>query len=369
MLRLLIITNEIPHYRVPIYNEISKIYQTDIYTYGVKIKVGDVNYKYFSLPSFRIGNFILFNKSIFKLSQKYDIVLLYMDFHCPQLALLSLFRKRKFALVNWSIGVSASYTKKYDEDKKWDWIRFKLMNRGDAMVFYSDYPIKRYADFGIDTEKLFVAHNTVQVTERVEISLKKEHFLFVGSLYKEKNIYELLSAYLEVRNLHFSIPPLVIIGDGSEKRDIEKWVSVNKLGDFVKLKGAIYDDDELKFYYKSAIASISPNQAGLSVLSSFGYGVPFVTSVNAITGGERFNIIDGYNGYLYYNKDNLTEILLNLSKDSKLVSQLSLNAQDYYFKNRTMEVMLRGLKNSIDFACRKKNKLQFGCHNFIYNEF
>ena len=61
-----------------------------------------------------------------------------------------------------------------------------------------------------------------------------------------------------------------------------------------------YSSYPLKFYNR-AIMSISLNQAGLSVLNSFAHGVPFVTMNNAASGGEKFNIVNNYNG-IFLNK-------------------------------------------------------------------
>ena len=149
------------------------------------------------------------------------------------------------------------------------------------------------------------------------------------------------------------IAPLVIVGDGEERQNIENWIQINQLQDNISLKGALYDSIILKEIYKYAIASISPGQAGLSVLSSMAYGVPFVTTHDAITGGERFNIIHDYNGLLYDgNIVNLSEFIEILSFDDEKTQKMSKNAQNYYFDHRTMYKMIDDLRKVIDYAIK-----------------
>jgi glycosyltransferase involved in cell wall biosynthesis len=106
---------------------------------------------------------------------------------------------------------------------------------------------------------------------------------------------------------------------------------------------------------RKAIACISPGQAGLSVLSSMAYGVPFITQKDAITGGEIFNIKNGENGILYEGAvEQLSELLLDLSTDKEKVQKLSHNAQNYYFRHATMQIMVQGLSGSIEYALSKR---------------
>lgn len=46
--------------------------------------------------------------------------------------------------------------------------------------------------------------------------------------------------------------------------------------------GGVYNDEELVSYFEKAIICIFPDQAGLSVLKSIGYGVPYVMHKDAI---------------------------------------------------------------------------------------
>jgi hypothetical protein len=90
----------------------------------------------------------------------------------------------------------------------------------------------------------------------------------------------------------------------------------NGLAESVIFHGAIYDEKELSVHFKNALLCISPHQAGLSVAKSMGYGVPFVTYKEAITGGERYHITDGVNGILYENDADLVDIIINASNGS-----------------------------------------------------
>ena len=93
------------------------------------------------------------------------------------------------------------------------------------------------------------------------------------------------------------MPNLNIIGDGPELAKLNNWVNENNLDDIVRFHGRIVDSDVIEVFFRKSYACISPNQAGLSVIESMAYGVPFITSKYPITGGEYNAIIEGANGF------------------------------------------------------------------------
>lgn len=350
--KLLILTNCIPEYRISVYNLLAESFELTVGHYGKEIISVGLKFKQIILIPKKCGPFITLKKNVSKIALNYDAVIAMGDLHVLPYMKLGFSKRRPFSLTYWTIGVSAFYNKRFDEDRRFDKIRFRLMNNADSLVFYSDYPISRYTEDGkIKRDKLFVANNTVEIAQKIIIPSFKKYFLFVGTLYKAKGIFELLEAYREAEITNNAIQPLIIIGEGPELLNIERWIIEQDLSDKIVLKGAIFDQNILAEIYRDAIACISPGQAGLTVLNAMAYGVPFVTTQNAITGGEIFNIINGINGIIYQGKsEQLCQILLEFSCNQNKVYSLSVNAQEYYFKNRTVSIMVQGLKDAINYA-------------------
>ena len=218
---------------------------------------------------------------------------------------------RSFRLVYWGIGTSGSYTRKFGSASRLNSIRHLMGRLSDANIVYSDFPVARLEKAGVAREKIFVANNTVSSAASVGVAnIKKRSILFLGSLYREKRVDDLIVAYSEVRDeLGHDIPHVDIVGDGQDMPRLRQLVSELKLDPLVTFHGAVFDEQSLGAYLRKAIVCVSPGQAGLSVLKAMSFGVCFVTSREAITGGEILNIRDGVTGVLLSDKQHLTSVL------------------------------------------------------------
>ncbi|GAA0559887.1 hypothetical protein GCM10009415_47350 [Chitinophaga japonensis] len=112
--------------------------------------------------------------------------------------------------------------------------------------------------------------------------------------------------------------------------------------------GRMEDDEEIYAIMKNAIVSVSPTQAGLSVLHAMAMGCPFLTSVDAITGGERFNIKDNETGY-YYNGQisDLEQKLIKIVNDQEDNRRVAYNAYTLYHEERNVEQMAKSFVDII----------------------
>lgn len=349
-IKVIILYNKLYHYRIPVWNLLAeKCELTVAYSEGDGIIPESMECKFdrLFLPYWSIGSKIIIQKNnIRRLVRDYDVVVAYGNIAWLKYSTLPWLSKNK--VVFHTIGVSASYKKGYDQKKNWDRIRMFFYKKASALAFYTDYPIEKYKKLGIPKSKMFVAPNTVYVSPE-KINNERDSIIMVGTLYKEKGVQVLLDAYYELRDLK-TLPYLVIVGGGHDFEVIKKWVSEHHLDDKITLKGPIYDIKEKAVLYSKAIACISPKQAGLTVLESMGYGVPFITTAKAITGGEITNIHNGIDGVILEDETAMVETLRDLSENRERYMKMGIEAKLFYDNNRTINHMANGLWDAIIFA-------------------
>lgn len=348
MIRVLLIQSVISSYRVPVYNLLARKYDLTVaYSYGNIPK--DIEFKIVNIPIMKVWKFTIYRQRIEKMAREYDVIIAMMAPQWLGIYFLPNVYKRRFKFITWGIGVPASYSVRYDDPKKNLFPLVSMIKKSDAAIFYSDYPVEKYRKIGIDQRKLFVAHNTVSICN-VDYHRTKDSYLFVGTLYKEKGINVLLQEYQRLVKSDNLCPRLVIIGGGAEYEKIQDWITRHELIDKVIMTGPIYDEHILAEYFSRAILCISPVQAGLSVQKAMGYGVPFVTSSNSFTGGERLDIVHGKNGLLFENNQELFEILVDASRNKEKYIEMGKNAKCFYDENRTIQIMANGVIEAVQYA-------------------
>lgn len=356
-LRVLILYNKLFHYRIPIFNILAEKYDLTVaYSMGQDPVNEQIDFKTIRIPYRKVGRFTFQKGNMYDLCCNYDVVLLYGEIAWIKNTLLTINCSRPFAVVNWSIGVSASYDHAFDRNTFWNQVRYWITKHADALVFYTTYPINKYKQHGFEEEMLFVANNTVAVHPVADIATTKNCILFIGTLYMQKGIGTLLEAYLKAYKQNNNIPDLYLVGGGEELSKVEQWIKINFLDHKIKVTGPIYDINEKAKYFARAYATFSPSQAGLSVLESMGYGVPFVTTKNAITGGEIFNISNGENGLTLDDPSEIANVILDIAKTPSKYIKLGIAAKEHYDSCRKPEDMAMGLSQAIDYAFNKRKR-------------
>jgi len=349
MKKVLILYNKIWPYRIPIFNLLAKKYDLTVSDSLGQVTDQKIDFKVVYLPGKQHSRFFIHDSPLNEFCKDFDVVIGYGDIGWLSLMRLLFIRNRPYKLILWGIGVRASYTSSYGEQSVWDDVRYFLMRRANALLFYSKDPIDLYLDKGFEIKRLHVANNTVLVNN-LEPGVKRDILLFIGTLYKEKKIYSLLESYKAAKIQNPEIPELFIIGDGYEYGAIEKWLTVNQLDNSVTLLGKVFDETILCAYFSRGLACISPGQAGLSVLKSMGYGVPFITRKDAITGGEIFNIDNGENGVLYDEDAHLESIILDIASNKEKYLEMGIRAKKFYESYRKPEHMAEGIIGAVEFV-------------------
>ena len=338
MKKIVILQNKILHYRKPLYNMLSIDNKVCVIHSGQRSRGSEDYYDEVILPAKQLGPFY-FQPGLRELLKdlEFDVIISMCDFHWPFNIISYFLFNRKKVFIWWGLNVGKAG---YFSNK----LKAFIGNRRCPIVAYSTSAAENLQKYGLDrNKKIHVANNTFHVADRHMAYLyEKKDLLFVGSLDKRKQLDVLLFAF---KNVLKSIPHhinLIIVGSGEEKESIQKKIKELNLLSRIQMKRAVNNEEDLWKLYKNAIVSISFGQAGLSVLQSFAFGVPFLTKYNAITGGEIVNIINHQNGVLC--GDSLTSLegeLVKFCSGSYNVIKMGQNAYDYYTNNCTMQNMVK----------------------------
>lgn len=343
---ILVIQSKLLHYRRDLFNALTALDKVLIAHSGEPVRRSTDRFEEVLLPAKQMGPFWL-QQGLFEL----------IHTHEPR-AVIAMFD------VRWVNTIRAMYY--FDKRLAWVWwgldrgknnlathIKLFIARRPNPIVFYDEVTRSAFASVLGPKSSLFVANNTFHVTGRIESFRHpvKTRIINVGSLDARKQNEVTIRVLKKIcdetgTNIQFSL-----IGDGPERERLAALANTLGMEDKIQLLGKIEDPKVLANYYAEAIASVSFGQAGLAVLQSMAFGVPFVTKRNAISGGEKHNITHGKTGlFCEDSPEALEAALLRLIQDIDYARRLGEAAYHYYSEAATVEQMVSNFANAINTA-------------------
>lgn len=343
---ILVIQGWLPHYRLELFNALAAIENVAVVHSGEPARRDGDLFEEVVLPVKPLGPFMLQQGIL-------DVI----EARQPR-AIIAMFD------VRWVNTVRAMY--RFDRRLKWVWwgldrgrsdwatkVKLLFARRPNPIVFYNEVTRAAFSSDLGPRVPLFVANNTFHVPNRAECFRNpvKNRIINVGSLEARKENGVTIRVLKKIcddtgADIRFSL-----IGDGPDRATLTALVAELGMQDRVELVGRIDAPSELARYYAEAIASVSFGQAGLAVLQSMAFGVPFLTKENAVSGGEKHNISDGETGIIV--KDDpvaLEAALRRLFADPDAARRLGEAAYHYYSEAATVENMVANFVKAIDAA-------------------
>jgi glycosyltransferase involved in cell wall biosynthesis len=138
--------------------------------------------------------------------------------------------------------------------------------------------------------------NSIFVNNPVQLWAPSFKLAFIGTIDRRKRLDVALHALRHLQDMGMGWT-LDVIGDGPDLnrcRVIAKKLRVDHL---ISWHGRIWDEDQKRKILQDTFAVVLPGQAGLSVLESFSYGLPVLSWIGAVSGGEIDMIVNGVTGY------------------------------------------------------------------------
>jgi len=195
----------------------------------------------------------------------------------------------------------------------------------------------------IKNERIFTAVNAVDnelfaraadaarqhaVQLRIDLGLPDRYFLFTGRLVREKGVFELLAAYAKLEDTLRRQVGLVFVGDGAARQALEK-ESCEVAPGVIRCVG-FAQREQLAAYYALAEMLILPTYTdtwGLVVNEAMACGLPVVLSRAAGCGADL--VTENWNGRIVPSKDvqRLASAMSSLANQPELRARMGANSR------------------------------------------
>ncbi len=164
--------------------------------------------------------------------------------------------------------------------------------------------------------KVLALPNPLENPNNKKSKLRSQNLLYIGRLSKEKGIYQLIKGFeLFLKNNNKF--KLIIVGDGSQKSSIKKYLKNNKLNNKILLKG--WTNNTKKYYLDSKLFILPSFFEGFGnvLIEALSYGLPCL-STN--TDGPKEILENGKFGLLIKNNHpkTISKSIIKILKNYKV---------------------------------------------------
>ena len=352
MKKLLIIQTVSPDYRAKVFQEIKnnignsfELYAGKKYFESSVITDGSISFLKPLNNYFFLNRKLLFQTGMWKEALKGKVLVLELN---PRIIsnwiLLFLRKTNSNKTVLWGHAWPRN-----GKNSKSDKLRNLMRKLADEIIVYTkaqEIELKGK----MPDKKIVSAPNAVFYKKEMKVDQLQEkkvtNIIYVGRLTKEKKPLLLVQAFIKGINKLPKETKLIIVGEGDEKLKIIDLVSQNKLEDRIKTLGHISDYKSLKNFYSKSLFSVSPGYVGLSIIQSFGFGVPMLISQNENHSPEIEAAIIGENSTFFKTDD---------------IDDLSLKILDFFQKKSFMIKQ----RSEICFQCSNSYSIENMANKFI----
>jgi glycosyltransferase involved in cell wall biosynthesis len=218
----------------------------------------------------------------------------------------------------------------------------------DSKIFLVPYVVDNKF---FQKKSLLSPEDTLQLSSRYDLDKTRKIILFASKMIERKRAIDLLRAYFLLTNHYqgFSMPYLLFIGDGDERKVLEEIANAHTSKDFIKFLG-FQNQTELPKFFSLCDVFVLPSEDepwGLIVNEAMNAARPIIASDQV---GCALDLIkNGVNGYIFKAGDHvqLAEYMLKiLSSDVRI--DIMGNASLNIINNWGYEQAILGMNNALE---------------------
>ena len=368
--RLVIITEIIAPYRIPVFNALAARSEIELHVIFLsendpalrqwRVYKDEIKFSYEVLPSWRqrFGRHnVLVNRGLVSALNriKPSVVLCGGYNYLASWEAAGWARIHRVPLLLWSesTALDARSGHRMVEFMK---TRFLRLCRGFVVSGKSSFHYLK--DLGIPERQIFTAPNAVDIQlfssladaarrdaiqVRTRHSLPARYFLYVGRLVEAKGVFDLLEAYAKLSEEIRAEVSLLFVGDGSDRAKLMVRASAIALGTI--LFPGFTHREELAEFYALADALIFPTHSdpwGLVVNEAMSCGLPVVAT--NVAGCTEDLVRDGWNGFVLPPRDfsALFEAMERLAVNSAMRVEMGARSEEK-IREYSPEIWAQGL--------------------------
>ena len=356
--RLVILTEIISPYRIPLFNALVQHPEVDLHVIFLaetdpalrqwQVYKDEIRFSYQILPSWRkrLGKYnLLLNRGIADALDKSapDVILCGGYNYAASWRSLLWARHRGIPFYLWSESNAQDLRRGHDVV---EFLKGQFLCRCSGFVVPGN-AAREYlrTDKNVSENLIFTAPNAVDnelfaaatdsarqsaAARRQEMVLPSRYFLFAGRLVREKGVFELLSAYAKLDESMRQQVGLVFVGDGVSRRQLEEQAASISPG-VIQFAG-FAQREQLAIYYALAEMLVLPTYAdtwGLVVNEAMACGLPVILSRAAGCATEL--VREHWNGLLVQPRDvsSLALAMQTLAVQRDLCASMGANSAQH----------------------------------------
>ena len=215
--------------------------------------------------------------------------------------------------------------------------------------------------WGAENERIKVIYNGTDLFEEKNDPPRKGYInlITVGRLAPFKNIDKIILSLIELQSINSNIYKLIIVGDGPQRKNLEKLVIEKKLKELVTFTGQLKKNELNKYYLKSDIYIQASGYEGLphTLLEAISHNLSIVSTPIGGTNEILENNTNGWtidlvNGNYPDEKDiarKISYLLENQDEDKNKKYKASLLLKKQFNKEINFQEYIKTIENLMNY--------------------
>ena len=174
-------------------------------------------------------------------------------------------------------------------------------------------------------------------------NLQNRTLLLSCARLEAKNEFGLVIQSLPEIIAHFSDILWCVIGDGEDKIKLETMINNAGLSNHVRFVGELYQEDKLAPWFLSSQLLVHPAAIGLTLLHSFGYGLPIITHDRSEEHGPEYAAFEpeltGRN-FCIGNHQSLADAIIKLLQDKAALANMKSYVHKVAAEKYNVDIMV-----------------------------